>query len=47
MYYTEEIIDGILCWKDTPNGEWYQFTPEQLTDKLVKLNRDMLLKNEE
>jgi hypothetical protein len=37
MYYVEEIINGVLCFKSTPNGEWRALTPEQLTDKIVKL----------
>lgn len=22
MYYEEKIIDGILYWRGTPDGEW-------------------------
>ena len=31
MYYEEKVIDGILCWRNSPNGEWNQFTLEALT----------------
>ena len=36
MYYKEEIINGILCYKLTPKGEWHEMTKEQLTKKLMK-----------
>jgi hypothetical protein len=35
MYYKEEVINGVLCWKGTPGGEWIPFTPEQLTKRLM------------
>ena len=37
MYYEERIIDGVLCWRDTPDGEWHEFTPVELTDKIAEL----------
>ncbi len=33
MYYEESIIDGVLHWRGTPDGEWRSFTPEQLADR--------------
>lgn len=36
MYYDEEVINGILCHRGTPNGEWIPFTPEQLTQKYIQ-----------
>lgn len=35
MFYEEQVIKGILCWRSTPNGEWMQKTPEQLTTLLI------------
>ena len=37
MFYQEEIISGILCWRGTPQGDWVEFTQVQLTEKIVKL----------
>jgi hypothetical protein len=37
MYYKEEIINGVLCYKTTPDGEWIAFTPEKLTAKITEL----------
>lgn len=34
MYHREEIINGVLCYKTTPNGEWIEYTKEQLTAKI-------------
>lgn len=34
MYHEEAIINGKLCWRGTPNGEWIEYTKEQLTLKL-------------
>ncbi len=31
MYYEEEIVNGVLCWRNTPDGEWIQYTVEALT----------------
>jgi hypothetical protein len=31
----------VLCYKSTPNGEWRALTLEQLTDKIVKLRREL------
>jgi hypothetical protein len=36
MYYDEEVINGILCHRGTPDGEWIPFTPEQLTQKYIQ-----------
>ena len=35
MYYDEEIINGVLCYRHTPNGEFKQFTAEELTHKIT------------
>ena len=25
MYYEEQVIDGVLCWRTDPDGEWNKF----------------------
>lgn len=37
MFYQEEIINGVLCWRGTPKGDWVEFTQEQLTKEIVRL----------
>ncbi len=37
MYYTEEIINGILCYKTTPNGKWKEMSKEKLTKRILEL----------
>lgn len=41
MYYEEKVIDGVLCWRDTPDGEWVLFTPRQLTEKILGLQEQV------
>ena len=24
MYYEEKVINGILCWRGDPHGEWHE-----------------------
>jgi hypothetical protein len=33
MYYEEKIIDGILCYRYKPNGDWTKFTIESLSER--------------
>jgi len=35
MYYEENVINGILCHRSTPDGEWEQFTVEALTTAFI------------
>jgi len=37
MYYEEKIVDGILCYRGTPDGEWIPFTLEELSRAYVVL----------
>jgi hypothetical protein len=37
--YEEKILDGVLCWKVTPDGEWVQKTAQQLTEMLLEARR--------
>lgn len=36
MYYVEEIVNGELCFKTSPNGKWQPLTNEQLTNRLLE-----------
>ena len=31
MYHEEKVIDGVLSWRGSPDGEWTPYTAAQLT----------------
>lgn len=37
MYYEEKIIDGILCWRNDPDGPWIPFTLARLSGRTIDL----------
>lgn len=41
MYHEEKIINGKLCWRGTPNGEWIECSKEQLTSKLADSKKEL------
>lgn len=34
MYYEEQVIAGVLCWRSTPAGDWVEKSPGELTSRL-------------
>jgi hypothetical protein len=40
MFYSECVINGVLCWRDSPKGEWIQKTPEELTTALIEARNE-------
>lgn len=40
MYYEEKIIDGILCWRGTPNGGFIEMSKEELTNEITSLRKE-------
>lgn len=40
MSHEEKVIDGRLKWRDTPDGEWQEYTYQQLTQKYIELEKD-------
>ena len=42
MYYEEAIINGVLHYRHTVlEKDWKPFTAKQLTDKLLRFNKDL------
>lgn len=41
MYYAEKIINGVIHFKHTPDGEWREKTPEALTEMVEKLRAQL------
>ena len=37
MFYEEKIIDGVLSFRNSPDGDWIPFTPEKLTAKFSEI----------
>lgn len=37
MYYAEEVINGVLCFRTSPTDRWQQYTPEQITKKYQEM----------
>ena len=46
MYYVEEIFNGKLYYKTTPNGEWILICYEELLDRLIKAENDLAVYTE-
>ena len=36
MYYEETVIDGVLCWRGTPDGAWIARSRQELTATLLE-----------
>ena len=45
MYYAEEIINGVLCFKFTPEGDWIEFSKESLTRVIINLRKSIEILN--
>lgn len=39
MYHEEKVINGILCYRTTPTGEWKEFTKQELTERITKYRK--------
>jgi hypothetical protein len=37
MFYEEQLIDGVLHWRGTPDGEWVAVSAERLSSRIVEL----------
>ena len=44
MYREEEVINGVLCVRHTPSGEWKPLSPEELTERIQWLKESVELK---
>lgn len=36
MYYEEDVIDGVLCWRGTPESAWIARSRQELTAMLLE-----------
>jgi hypothetical protein len=37
MYYEEQIVNCVLCWRNNPYGNWTPFSIQELTNKIKQL----------
>jgi len=40
MYYEEKMIDGVLHWRGTPDGEWTPVSSQELSKRLALAHAD-------
>lgn len=43
MYYEEKVINGILCWRGLPDGEFRPLSIEEITAKYSKLESEVAI----
>ena len=43
MYYEEKLIDGVLHWRGTPDGEWQTMSQERLTALVLELRQQRVV----
>lgn len=41
MYYEEKIINGVLCFRNIPKGEWIKFSDIELTNEILRLKEKL------
>lgn len=41
MYYTEKIIDGVLCCKTSPQGQYRPLSARMLTRRIEQLTEEL------
>jgi len=46
MYYEEQVIDGILHYKTTPNSKWESFSLTMLTNKYIQAQLQVIELND-
>ena len=46
MYYEEKIVNGVLCFRTTPNTPFVEFSKEKLTSKIAELEQKLSLHKE-
>jgi hypothetical protein len=41
MYYKEEVINGVLCWRHRPDGEWIPMDSKAMTARIQRLEKEL------
>lgn len=37
MYYDEQVVNGVLCYRLSPKGDWYPLSVQELTKRVIEL----------
>lgn len=45
MYREEKVINGILHWRSQPDGVWYQYTLQALTERITQIQKELVVAN--
>lgn len=40
MYYQEKMINGVLHYRNTPHGEWVKLSPEVLSKRVLRAEKE-------
>ena len=40
-YYKEEVVNGVLCWRESPNGTWIPMAPKAMTARIQRLEKEL------
>lgn len=46
MYYQEEVINGILCFRTSPTDTWHEVSKKALTERVLRLVKELSLVKE-
>ncbi len=41
MYYSEELIDGVLCWRSNPRDEYQAYTSKELSAMVMRRDEEI------
>ena len=41
MFYEEKLIDGVMCYRTDPDGEWKQYLRTDLSSRYAKAMEDL------
>ncbi len=39
MYHDEQIINDVLCWRNSPDAEWTPYTIQELSARIERMSR--------
>ena len=43
MYHEERVIDGKLCWRGTPDGEFKEYSQREMAVKFLFMQNELRL----
>lgn len=41
MYYEEQIINGVLMWRNGPDSEWRQNSIEEMSQRIIDQQKEI------